>query len=236
MTRNPHPEVTERRILAAAKKLFAEKGYDKTSIQDIIDKLGDLSRGAIYHHFKSKEAILERLNTDDWHASQALCDEIAKRDDMNAMEKLRSLFANSLEDAAHLALGKATVPFFDDPATFTANMRFWSTELPKNFEPLIEEGQLDGSIPTEYPREVAQLLALLCNYWLMPCFFPATRTQLRYRLQCLDTMLDALHAPVFDQHLIDLATDGMMAFAGDGSGSAAEQQDGGGTSPVSDAH
>lgn len=49
-------------------------------------------------------------------------------------------------------------------------------------------------------------------------------------------MLDALHAPVFDQHLIDLATDGMMAFAGDGSGSAAEQQDGGGTSPVSDAH
>ena len=89
MARNPHPEVTERRILAAAKKLFAEKGYDKTSIQDIIDKLGDLSRGAIYHHFKSKEAILERLNTDDWHASQALCDEIAKRDDMNAMEKLR---------------------------------------------------------------------------------------------------------------------------------------------------
>lgn len=215
MARNPHPEVTERRILAAAKKLFAEKGYDKTSIQDIIDKLGDLSRGAIYHHFKSKEAILERLNTDDWHASQALCDEIAKRDDMNAMEKLRSLFANSLGDAAHLALVKATVPFFDDPATFTANMRFWSTELPKNLDPLIEEGQLDGSIPTEYPREVAQL---------------------RYRLQCLATMLDALHAPVFDQHLIDLATDGMMAFAGDGSGSAAEQQDGGGTSPVSDAH
>lgn len=60
--------------------------------------------------------------------------------------------------------------------------------------------------------------------------------QLRYRLQCLATMLDALHAPVFDQHLIDLATDGMMAFAGDGSGSAAEQQDGGGTSPASDAH
>lgn len=113
------------------------------------------------------------------------------------------------------------MPFFDDPATFTANMRFWSTELPKNLDPLIEEGQLDGSIPTEYPREVAQLLALLCNYWLMPCFFPATRTQLRYRLQCLATMLDALHAPVFDQHLIDLATDGMMAFAGDGSGSAA---------------
>lgn len=172
MARNPHPEVTERRILAAAKKLFAEKGYDKTSIQDIIDKLGDLSRGAIYHHFKSKEAILERLNTDDWHASQALCDEIAKRDDMNAMEKLRSLFANSLGDAAHLALVKATVPFFDDPATFTANMRFWSTELPKNFEPLIEEGQLDGSIPTEIPARsgaaAGPAMQLLADAMLLP--------------------------------------------------------------------
>ena len=37
MARNPHPEVTERRILAAAKKLFAEKGYDKTSFQVIPD-------------------------------------------------------------------------------------------------------------------------------------------------------------------------------------------------------
>ena len=77
MARNPHPEVTERRILAAAKSCRRER-LRQDLHPDIIDKLGDLSRGAIYHHFKSKEAILERLNTDDWHASQALCDEIAK--------------------------------------------------------------------------------------------------------------------------------------------------------------
>ena len=85
-------------------------------------------------------------------------------------------------------------------------------------------------ISAQVTREVAQLLALLCNYWLMPCFFPATRTQLRYRLQCLATMLDALHAPVFDQHLIDLATDGMMAFAGDSSGKVVAQDVEAGTS------
>ena len=236
MARNPHPEVTERRILAAAKKLFAEKGYDKTSIQDIIDKLGDLSRGAIYHHFKSKEAILERLNTDDWHASQALCDEIAKRDDMNAMEKLRSLFANSLGDAAHLALVKATVPFFDDPATFTANMRFWSTELPKKLR-AIDRGRPAGRlhphrIPARSGAAAGPAMQLLADAMLLPRHAHAA---------AVSSAMPRHHArraarAGLDQHLIDLATDGMMAFAGDGSGSAAEQQDGGGTSPVSDAH
>lgn len=236
MARNPHPEVTERRILAAAKKLFAEKGYDKTSIQDIIDKLGDLSRGC----------DLPPLQVQRGHPRTTEHRRLARQP--GPVRRDRETRRHERDGKAPLAVrqlaGRHRAPgarqghraVLRRSRHIHRQQRFWSTELPKNLDPLIEEGQLDGSIPTEYPREVAQLLALLCNYWLMPCFFPATRTQLRYRLQCLATMLDALHAPVFDQHLIDLATDGMMAFAGDGSGSAAEQQDGGGTSPVSDAH
>ncbi len=45
-------------ILDVALALFFEKGYDNTSIQDIIDGLGGLTKGAVYHHFKSKEDIL----------------------------------------------------------------------------------------------------------------------------------------------------------------------------------
>lgn len=236
MARNTHPEVTERRILEAARDLFAEQGYEKTSIQNIVDRLGDLSKGAIYHHFASKEAILDRLTSMDWDSSQGLRDRIMADTGLNGMEKLRTLLSMAMTDEDHNQLNQEAARFLNDPTTLASNLHFWASELPDHWMPILEAGIADGSIPTEYPREVAQLLALLCNYWLMPCFFPATRTQLRYRLQCLATMLDALHAPVFDQHLIDLATDGMMAFAGDGSGSAAEQQDGGGTSPVSDAH
>ena len=56
MARNKHPEETVQRILTTASKLFLEKGYEKTSLQDIIRETG-LSKGAIYHHFSSKEAI-----------------------------------------------------------------------------------------------------------------------------------------------------------------------------------
>ena len=60
MARNKYPEETVQRILEIAFHLFTTKGYEKTSIQDIVDALG-MSKGAIYHHFKSKEEILLRL-------------------------------------------------------------------------------------------------------------------------------------------------------------------------------
>lgn len=45
------------RILDTAWKLFREKGYENTTLQDIIDT-SDTSRGAFYHHFRGKEELL----------------------------------------------------------------------------------------------------------------------------------------------------------------------------------
>ena len=61
MARNKYPEVTVERILDVSQRLFLEKGYDNTTIQDIVDELGGLSKGAIYHHFKSKEEIMDAV-------------------------------------------------------------------------------------------------------------------------------------------------------------------------------
>ena len=62
MARNKYPEVTVERILDAAQRLFLEKGYENTTIQDIVNELGGLTKGAVYHHFKSKEEIMEAVN------------------------------------------------------------------------------------------------------------------------------------------------------------------------------
>ena len=65
MSRNRNSEETVKRILEVSYRLFMEKGYEHASIQDIINHLGGLSKGAIYHHFKSKEdilvAVMERM-------------------------------------------------------------------------------------------------------------------------------------------------------------------------------
>ncbi len=47
-------------LLGAAEKLFCQQGYDKTSVQDILNATG-MSKGGFYHHFTSKEEVLTAL-------------------------------------------------------------------------------------------------------------------------------------------------------------------------------
>ena len=49
------------KIIDAAMKLFLEKGYENTTMQDIVEASG-MSKGAIYHYFKSKQEIVAYLS------------------------------------------------------------------------------------------------------------------------------------------------------------------------------
>lgn len=72
MARNKHPEATVERILDVAQRLFLEKGYDQTTIQDIVDGLKGMTKGAVYHHFKSKEEIMSAVGGPDVLREQPL--------------------------------------------------------------------------------------------------------------------------------------------------------------------
>ncbi len=96
MARNKHPEETVQLILDAAYRLFMEKGYERTSIQDIIDQLGGLSKGAIYHHFKSKEDILIAVSDRMTAESNQMLAAIRDRSDLCGKEKLKTIFKESI--------------------------------------------------------------------------------------------------------------------------------------------
>ncbi|MEK4980054.1 TetR/AcrR family transcriptional regulator [Bacillus sp. FSL K6-6540] len=53
-------EERKNEILDAADALFGQKGFDGTSTNDILEKVG-IARGTLYHHFKSKEDIMDAL-------------------------------------------------------------------------------------------------------------------------------------------------------------------------------
>ena len=60
----PHARAdTRARIQAVALELFAEQGYDKTSLREIAERL-DVTKAALYYHFKSKEDIVSSLVED----------------------------------------------------------------------------------------------------------------------------------------------------------------------------
>src|ERR1700723_3214126 len=67
---------TRERIQAVALELFAEHGYEKTSLREIAERLG-VTKAALYYHFKSKEDIV-RSFTDDYFAELAALLEWAK--------------------------------------------------------------------------------------------------------------------------------------------------------------
>lgn len=56
-------EIRRREILAVAQKLFVTKGYDQTSVNDIL-KIVDIAKGTFYYYFASKEAVLEAIILD----------------------------------------------------------------------------------------------------------------------------------------------------------------------------
>ncbi|TMC09769.1 MAG: TetR family transcriptional regulator, partial [Chloroflexi bacterium] len=60
----PHARAdTRARIQAVALELFAQQGYDKTSLREIAERLG-VTKAALYYHFKSKEDIVASLVAD----------------------------------------------------------------------------------------------------------------------------------------------------------------------------
>lgn len=54
------PEVRKKEIMNAAKELFIEKGYEKTSVSDIVKKV-DVAKGLFYYYFPKKETLLQEI-------------------------------------------------------------------------------------------------------------------------------------------------------------------------------
>jgi AcrR family transcriptional regulator len=66
-----HRSDTRARIQQVALELFAEQGYDKTSLREIAERL-DVTKAALYYHFKSKEDIVRSLVADYFGQIDAL--------------------------------------------------------------------------------------------------------------------------------------------------------------------
>lgn len=91
MTRHRSPEERRVQILQAARDCFAERGYAVTRVEEIAKAAG-LSKGGLYVHFASKEAIFEALHDDEVErAREALA--LIRAMQLPAREKLGALAA-----------------------------------------------------------------------------------------------------------------------------------------------
>ena len=139
MARNKHPEETVRLILDAASKLFIEKGYDGTSLQDIINET-KLSKGAIYHHFSSKEEIFERICGQIGEANSARLAAIRDDPQLNGREKLKEIFRSSLLHPNQEAVLRIVPYLLDNPRFLAIEVRdLLNVVAPEFIQPILDE-------------------------------------------------------------------------------------------------
>lgn len=204
MARNKHPEETVNLILDVAFRLFMEKGYEHTSIQDIIDQLGGLSKGAIYHHFKSKEDILVAVTDRMTEESNQLLAAIRDRADLNGKEKLKKIFKDSICRPVQDEIFTVAPNLSDNPRLIFSILRETVDEAaPDYILPIIRQGISDGSIQTDYPAELAELVMLAANIWMNPMIFDSTAEESYRKFMVFGQMMKGLGLDIVDGEMLE---------------------------------
>lgn len=202
MARNKYPEETVNLILDVATHLFVEKGYDATSLQDIINET-NLSKGAIYHHFSSEifEAIFHRIGEENTSAL------VKVRDDksLNGLEKLRAIFKAALFNSNQSLMLTVTPCLLDNPRFLAMQIaQLYQIVAPKFIQPILQQGIDDGSIQATNPGELAETIMVLSNVWLNPLVSMTDETGMRNRCKTFNDLLQGVGINKFlDDEMIE---------------------------------
>ncbi|WP_034537762.1 TetR/AcrR family transcriptional regulator [Carnobacterium inhibens] len=197
MARNKYPEETRKKILDVAEKLFLEKGYDGTSIQDIVDGLGNMTKGVIYHHFKSKFAILETIM--DEADEQPILEQLRGR---NGLEKLQNVLKDSFKSYRRQSIGYAVAVALRSPRILGEQYLQVFQELVPEMKKIVDEGVMDGSIQTEYPEEITELLMLTINLWIGIQLSLLSEEELRRKILFIQQMFNGLGVPLLTDEIV----------------------------------
>lgn len=156
-------------ILDMSFSLFLEKGYDNTSISDILSKL-DIARGTLYYHFESKEAIMDAIIE---RTAKKIVEEakgIVLQKGLSVHEKIFLLF--SAASMKRLSGGDLMIDYLNQPqnALFhEKSNRAFIQKISPILGDIISEGVKEGTFDNAFPYESAELvLAMIMGFMDVP--------------------------------------------------------------------
>ena len=196
------PEQWKKEILEAAQKLFISKGYEETSISDIMEVVGG-AKGMVYRCFQSKEEVMHALGNQMFFSNNPF-EKVKKRTDLNGLQKIRELLIFNQSDTERNQINIQAISILKDPHILAAAVEENKRVLTPLWFELLEEGKKDGSIQTDYARELSELLPLI-NFWLMPSVYPATAEEIRHKYQFIIKVLSFMGLPLIDDEMSAIA-------------------------------
>ncbi len=153
-------------ILQVAQRLLATKGFAQMTIQDILDGL-QISKGAFYHYFPSKSALLEGLVEHMQAEAEQLLLPIVGDPNRSALEKLQQVFNVlnrwKLAQKDHL-LGMLRIWYNEENAITRQKL---ATASVQKFAPMlatiVRQGNEEGTLNTEFPDQAGEVLLSLAQ-------------------------------------------------------------------------
>jgi len=202
MPRNKFPEETKQRIVDAAFEVFVEKGYEATTILDIVAATDGLTRGAFYHHFKSKEEVLDEIAERIFYNNNPF-DAVRNEEGLTGLEKLqKALFTNVANlqefDEAHQKLAEETADMLKSPHFLFSQFKFNNRLVAAYLQPLIEEGMADGSIKQGNAKLLAELMLLMINIWTNQSLYPVGPEEFVEKLEFIHELFNGIGFPVLE--------------------------------------
>ena len=153
-------ELTRERIIAEATKLFLRKGFFATSIADLAAAV-DVTKGALYHHFESKEAIFFAVVgtiKKTWRDTVAR-EVIGSRDPIQRLETLLESHARFLEnnESFCLVLNGLMMEMEGIKPKYLAELQSAYAEMALFIEQILRKGQRSGVLRSDVEPKLASL-------------------------------------------------------------------------------
>ena len=192
MARNKYPEVTVDKILDVSQRLFLEKGYDHTTIQDIVNELGGLSKGAIYHHFKSKEEIVDAVIERSYSDAIRQAQELVQAPGLDALTKMEIIFRTCRDSSIELSRQEAG-SYMELQQSALLHQQYIYIMI-RNLRPIladiIRQGNQEGTISCSSPDEVAEIVLIILTIKFDTYLSNSDLTQTQKTLDVFTYMLE----------------------------------------------
>lgn len=148
-------------ILDTAQKLVYTIGYEKMTIQDILDEL-KMSKGAFYHYFKSKDALLEALVIYMMEGVNAMLEPIAADPTKSGIEKLNIYFSTAASwKTARKPFFKSLIQSWYSDGNIIVREKTQAATF-KRILPyvnqMIKQAVAEGSMDTPYPELAGDMI------------------------------------------------------------------------------
>ncbi len=177
-------------IVRAAGALFAERGYGAVSVESIIRKVG-IAKGTFYHHFPSKEAVLEALVETTLDGMIAAAEHLVADPSLNALTKMAALLGNNASGSD--TEKEAIIYSLHLPANRELHERTnlrTILRLSPLLAQIVEQGNTEGVWDVRKPLETVQLLLSGSQCLLDGGLFVWSESERATRLQALQAMIE----------------------------------------------